>query len=122
MFLRPITIAGIAILRSGLLTGCATGRRPQPRLLPTRLIGTITLVNEENRFVLIDANETAEPGLPLQAVTPGGEPAARLKVSPEKKAPFLIADIVSGTPHRGDQAITLPPAPQAATVPPAPSH
>ena len=69
-----------------------------------RLVGTIVLVNLDQHFVLIDTGSSypAAAGTALKSFADGSETGV-LAVSPEVKAPFMIADIVSGTPHKGDQ-------------------
>ena len=69
-----------------------------------RLVGTIVSVNEEQHFVLIDTESSyaAPVGAALKSFTDGNETAV-LTVSPEAKPPFMIADIVSGAPQKGDQ-------------------
>ena len=68
-----------------------------------KLIGSITLVNEDLRFVLIDSALAPEQGAKLKALSADLTETAVLRTSPEKKPPFIIADIVSGTPHAGDR-------------------
>jgi hypothetical protein len=89
--------------------GCATKKpkkdaanaKTQPQ---HRLVGTIVAVNEEGKFVLIDTESSyaADVGTALKSFTDGTESGV-LTVSPERKPPFMIADIVSGTPQKGDQ-------------------
>ncbi len=69
-----------------------------------RLVGTIVAVNQEQRFVLIDTGSSypAEVGEALKSFSNGAETGV-LSVSPEVKPPFMIADIVSGSPQKGDQ-------------------
>lgn len=83
-------------------TGCAH-TKPAPAD-PHRRVGTITLVNEEARFVLIDGGvlPPASAGAALKCFSNGTETGV-LTVSPERKPPFIIADIVKGAPHRGDE-------------------
>lgn len=85
-----------------LLAGCATHKHaPRPK---HRLVGTIVTVNDSNRFVLIDAGPLypASPGEALKSFQNGQETGV-LTVSPERRSSFIIADIVKGTPHQGDQ-------------------
>ena len=103
MFLRT----SLYLILGTALASCAARKHPAPARAaffdPT--IGTISLVNEESRFVLIDSTRSPEPGTLLQGVNPANESTAVLKVSPEKKPPFIIADILKGSPHPGDRAI-----------------
>jgi hypothetical protein len=85
---------------------CAS-RKPKPQGPPQpthRLVGTIVMVNEEQKFVLIDTDtaEASEDGTALKSFSNGAETGV-LTVSPEHRPPFMIADIVSGTPQKGDQ-------------------
>lgn len=66
------------------------------------VIGRVSMVNEELGFVLVETPESPETGTELQARTLAGEETACLKVSPEKKSPFVIADVMKGKPQVGD--------------------
>lgn len=88
------------------LPGCAlVARKPAAKPAPPqpRLVGTVSLVNEELGFVLVDATEIPGPGTALKAFTEEGAESAVLVVSPEQKRPFIIADIIKGLPHSGDR-------------------
>lgn len=82
-------------------------------------VGRVTLLNESDRFVLIDGPATSSPhvGTTLRAYRDGAV-AAELRTSSIERRPLLIADIVSGEPRKGDE-IFLPgvgdagPAPRA---------
>ena len=97
------------ILLIGIALGACAGRRSAAKKRPGALIslnvGNICLVNEESGFVLIDAVQTPASGTQLQAFSGAEQETALLKVSPERKPPFIIADIVRGTPHAGDRAV-----------------
>jgi len=97
------------LLLSFMLAACATRRlpvKPPTGALAPRLVGTVSLVNEELGFALIDTVETPNPGTELKTVSSDGEETARLRVSPQQKRPFIIADIAKGMPHAGDQVMT----------------
>ena len=81
--------------------------RHHPQAGPTgpRFIGTVSLVNEEAHFALIDAVETPAPGTALKSVSPDGAETGTLAAGPEQKRPFFTADIVKGAPHRGDHIL-----------------
>ena len=70
------------------------------------MVGTIVSVNESQNYVLIDTGGvvTATKGTALKAFS-GDKQTAVLTVSPEQNPPFMIADIISGTPHNGDQVM-----------------
>ena len=86
--------------------GCATKpKRPPAAGVPVpHLVGTVELVNEPLGFVLIDAGSLYLPGAgkALKCFSNGTESGV-LTVSPERKGPFVTADIVKGSPHKGDQ-------------------
>jgi hypothetical protein len=69
-----------------------------------RLVGPIVMVDSGQHFVLIDTDTSApaEDGTALKSFSNGTETGV-LTVSPERRPPFMIADIVSGAPQKGDQ-------------------
>lgn len=79
-------------------------KTPPPQAQAPRLIGTIKMVNKEDRFVLIDAVSVSglQPGDALVCVVNQRE-SAFLRASPLKNPPFLIADITGGNPSAGDK-------------------
>ena len=80
------------------------GKAPAPRVIN---IGQVAVVNEERRFVLIDLESSLyipAPGVALQTLQ-GATQTARLKVSPERKRPFIAADILDGEPKVGDRVV-----------------
>lgn len=90
------------------LSACATPNKPPKNALPTtpqpRLVGTVALVNQESGFVLVDVGTSyvPGPGKTLKCLL-GGKETAELKTTPEQKIPFISADIMKGTPAKGDQ-------------------
>ena len=72
---------------------------PQPQL-----VGTITLVNEEGKFALIDGGYLPTPtaGTALKSFT-GETESGLLTVGAVRRRPFVIADIVKGAPQKGDR-------------------
>jgi hypothetical protein len=76
------------------------GERTHPA--PER-VGVIVLVNEEQHFVLIDTTTGVIPtaGTALKAQRDGAD-AAVLHAGEVQRRPFVIADIVTGQPSRGD--------------------
>lgn len=87
------------------LSGCAIHpkKKAQSVAIQPRLIGSVSFVNEALNFVLIDVGSLYSPlpGTALKSFA-GGTESAILAVSPERKRPFITADIVKGTPHSGD--------------------
>ena len=93
-------------------------RKPVPKAVPVRFpkvdpsdpkgkrrqIGTIVLVNSDAKFVLVESASAAilEPGLALKCFRDGVETGV-LTVSGERQGTHIIADIVTGSPRRGDQ-------------------
>ena len=73
------------------------------RIKEPRLIGVVTLVNSEGGFVLIDSGTNPAPNSEgnLKCRT-GGVESAELRVSEIRRHPFVIADIVTGMPNKGD--------------------
>lgn len=120
---RAIAIRIIPILLlvagNGMQTGCALLKKkkkssaaatPMPVMKAVKvqkkaplLIGTVSLVNLDSGFVLIDGgtNPNPLPGAKLKCKT-GGVESAELRVSAIRRQPFTIADIVSGVPNKGD--------------------
>ena len=69
-----------------------------------RRVGTVAVVNDELRFVLVDVGSLYTPaaGTALKSFS-GGRETGILAVDPEKQRPFIVADIVKGEPKVGDQ-------------------
>ena len=66
-------------------------------------IGSISLINTEASFVLIDNGYRMAPvmGDMLESRAPDGS-TTQLRVTDIRKRPFVIADIVNGIPGKGD--------------------
>lgn len=111
--IRPGWRRVFALLLLVPLTGCGLWPRKKsatPVGPPAPLlIGTITLVNTEQQFVLIDSTNSPGPlpDVTLQSHSSDG-PVAELKSSAIRRRPFTIADIVKGTPKVGDQVFQPP--------------
>jgi len=91
------------------LAACATHHRSQVPEAPIKApapapiaIGTVSLVNEDLGFVLVQTAQTPEAGTPLQVRTRDGQETALLKVSTAQQRPFIIADVMKGKPHVGE--------------------
>ena len=103
----------LSVLAVSAIAGCATASKhpkppvaaapPPPAQHIPELVGTITLVNAPLNFVLVDVGAVDYPavGVALKSFSDGKETGI-LMVSPEKNRPFIIADIVKGTPAKGD--------------------
>ena len=66
-------------------------------------VGRVAVVNEDLGFVLVDVGTlyTPQAGTALKSFRNGVETGV-LAVSPEKERPFIVGDIVKGTPQVGD--------------------
>jgi hypothetical protein len=89
-------------------------RKPIPKAAPIRFpkgtadgkrtqIGTVLLVNAESGFVVIDAHGWALPesGMALKCLHDGAD-SGTLIVGGERQGSHVVADIVTGTPKKGD--------------------
>jgi hypothetical protein len=110
MFLR--IRFGILLALSLFLAACAIHRptKPQaekPAAVPAqpqgKFVGTVTTVNDDYHFVMIESYFTPKPGTALKVLSPDGVEIGVLTVSPENRRPFIIANIVKGSPQKGDQ-------------------
>ena len=98
------------------MPACATNRagkkgeqaeaaEPAPVQPPkVHFVGTISMVNEELGFVLIDSPEALAAGTKLKAFAPQDfRETGTLTVNPEQSWPFFTAEITGGEPHPGDR-------------------
>jgi hypothetical protein len=85
-----------------------TKKTAAPVAAPIQWAGEIRMVNEADRFVLIESTSGSAviPGEKYHAVLKGRETAV-LQMTALKNPPFLIADILRGNPTVGDK-IYLP--------------
>lgn len=67
-------------------------------------IGSVHMVDHRHDFLLIRSSRNAsiEYDTPLISQSPNGQQSAELKLSPERKGAFLVADIIKGSPSVGD--------------------
>jgi hypothetical protein len=101
---------GCAMISVGIMLasslGCASfHKKSVPAKSAHHLVGTIALYNQELGFVLIDTSSFAAPalGTALKSIPLDGSEGAVFTVSAERKRPFIVADVVHGTPHPGDR-------------------
>ena len=109
-FIRAVLFAAMIFAGSG----CATLKKM--KVLPRRetkratavhpvpqRIGTIALVNPSEKFVLIDTGLAPVPsvGTALKSFT-GETESGVVTVGNVNRRPFVVADIVQGTPVKGD--------------------
>jgi hypothetical protein len=126
--MRRFTCAGVIAFRLSvlgcaavLLTACfglgAREKAPKPKIVgfprgnisdgtpkEPRLVGRVAMVNEEGHFVLVacEALRTPQEGTALKAMR-GGTETGILNENAERRGAYVTADIVTGTPTRGDQ-------------------
>lgn len=82
----------------------AKARRPLQR------VGVLTLVNEADGFVLIDSGSLPTPAIGAKLVSySGAVSSGQLKASDVRRRPFVVADIVGGTPRVGDEVFEAAP-------------
>ena len=93
---------------------------PHPSATPIHWTGFIRLVNEAERFVLIQSQSSSSvtPGEKYLCIRDTTETGV-LRMTALKNSPFLIADILSGTPLAGDRVYL--PIPTVATPAPQPT-
>lgn len=99
------TLLSVIVVSSLALTGCGSRdkRRRADAAPRPQFVGTITLVNETERFVLIDGGFAVLPEeVELRSFT-GEIESGLLKPTAVRRRPFIIADIVSGSPKKGDR-------------------
>jgi hypothetical protein len=90
-----------------ILAGCASPRQrhpPEAAASGPQRVGTVAVVNEELHFVLVDVGSLYVPqaGTALKSFS-GMAETGILAVDPEKQRPFIVADIVKGSPKVGDE-------------------
>jgi len=92
-----------------------------PQAHPPQWAGVVRMVNSGEKFVLIESQNpgAAQPGT-IYLATNNGSETASLRMTSLKESPFLIADIVSGSPSAGNK-IYLPSTIVPASAPPSPS-
>jgi hypothetical protein len=86
------------------LCACAAPKKKTVTPAGPHLIGTVAFINQPAGFVLVDVGTVYAPaaGTALKCYS-GGQETAVLATTPERKIPFISADIVKGTPGQGDQ-------------------
>ena len=112
---NPVPSPATAPLKPSLLQNCLgkistlfPKKHSPPTATPPQWIGVIRMVNSAENFVLVESSaiSLAIPGETYLAVGKGVETAS-LKMTSLKNPPFLIADILSGSPSTGNK-IYLP--------------
>ena len=104
----PLLRASAVSLALACLFSSCSPKNPPPE--PTAVyapewLGTISMVNFQENFALIETTSPVPPGTTIQAMR-DLETSATLRTTPLKNHPFIIADIITGTPAPKDR-ITL---------------
>lgn len=78
-------------------------------VIPPRWVGTIRMVNSPENFALIETTMPVPAGTTIHGMR-NREKTSTLRTTSLKNHPFLIADIVDGTPLTEDRICLPPPA------------
>ncbi|MEQ1852417.1 MAG: hypothetical protein ABMA01_12595, partial [Chthoniobacteraceae bacterium] len=119
MFLRIARIIPAVVVLAALPSCAWPWKKEIPRAQPIRFpsadatdtahpkkprqVGTILMVNTEGNFVLIDSSgwTAPEPGTALKCFRDGTETGV-IAVGSERQGTRMAADVVTGTPRKGD--------------------
>jgi hypothetical protein len=103
----PCDLVCVVSIVSLCFCACAhPAKRPGSKISAPVFVGEIAMINQGTGFVLVDISSASSPPPPASELTTrnaDGVETSRLKVTPENKRPFIAADIVSGSPKRGDR-------------------
>jgi hypothetical protein len=109
----PVLLAGCKMMPKIMPKGLPKwlAKRPKPAkeaAASDTFVGTIEMVNPEQRFVLVQTTVkfNLQPGWKLETRPVSGTKSV-LTISPEQKLNFLSADITEGYPQKGD-VVVLP--------------
>src|SRR4051794_14790676 len=118
MLFRVLIAATMAIAVSGCFGIRPKEIAPKPKIVgfpkgnisdgskrEPRLIGKVAMVNDDEHFVLVlwDAGTAPAAGTALKCLKNGLETGV-VNVTNERRGAYVTADIVTGSPKRGDQA------------------
>ena len=117
-FTRLIAVAAVSLLATGCLGRLAKEEAPKPKIVgfnrgggsdgtpqEPKLVGRVTMVNEEGKFVLINCDSwVAPPARTALKCMRNGVESGVVTVNSERRGSNVTADIVTGSPQRGDQA------------------
>ena len=72
-------------------------------------IGTVHMVDQDGKFVLIRSSRTTSVDPDTQIITygPDATMSSHLKISPARKGAYLTADLVDGIPSVGDMVMIV---------------
>lgn len=104
-----------------LIAGVGCARRPVtqqaeaaniPSATAVRLLGNVRVIGTGGRFVLVEASVVAVAASLADGQTlvcrAAGADTATLRVSHERRPPFVITDVANGEPHVGDEVFVVP--------------
>jgi hypothetical protein len=99
-----VQIAGIVMWPYTKVSGLFPHKKKNPVAQPPPWVGTVRVVNANEKFVLIDGLTltAAQPGDTLIALS-GLSESSTLRMTGLTQPPFVIADIVTGRPSVGDK-------------------
>lgn len=100
-----ISVQGCTLLSlPGRLWPFGKKKPPRATLKVDQLMGSITMVNEDASFVLIDSGTLPSPAVGTILKTHSADALpVQLRVTQIRKPPFYVADIVKGMPKKGEQ-------------------
>ena len=92
------------VFKGGAARKRGSKQAPRATAVGQRFVGTVTLVNSADGFVLIDLGmqPAVASGTRLKTRTEGAD-SGEVLVGDVHKRPFVIADVVNGSPQKGDQ-------------------
>jgi len=93
--------AGLALMTSGCRAPEPEGRPPEAG--PPAFVGRVVRVNQAERFVIVQCERLPSAGEALKLYR-GKEPAGAIRADGPFRYPFVVADVLEGTPRRGDVA------------------
>ena len=96
----------------GLSLASCSWKKPEQEpaiVIPPRWVGTIRMVNSPENFALIETSMPVPAGTTIHGMR-NREKTSTLRTTSLKNHPFLIADIVDGTPLTEDRICLPPPA------------
>ncbi len=133
---KPTLKVGTSNVRTGTANAATATNTPivvSPAARGEVRVGEVRAIGAEGKFVLVEVTQRAgtsmlTPGLMLRTRTPeagttaGGRQTGSVRISPERRDPFVAADVINGEPHAGDLVFYSPTGqPPPAPIQPDPS-
>ena len=108
-----------AITSAPVISTVAADRSPVTNTLPTpkeHRVGTVRVIGDGQRFVLVEVPPSGAGPLPDGlmlhcSASPNADATANatLRISTERRRPYIVADVVDGEPHVGDAVFAARP-------------